>query len=84
MRSSRRLLKTLSGHKQSCVGLDYSPDGTLLASGGDNSTIRYWRASDGAPLRTVDNGHHVDKVVFSRDGQWLASGGHPRGMVGEF
>jgi WD40 repeat protein len=79
-----RPLKTLSGHKQSCVGLDYSPDGTLLASGGDDSTIRYWRASDGAPLRTVDNGHHVDKVVFSRNGKWLASGGPPHGLIGEF
>jgi len=78
-----RPLKTLSGHKQSCVGLDYSPDGNLLASGGDDSTIRYWRPSDGAALRTIENGHHVDKVVFSRDGKWLASGGHPHGMAGE-
>jgi len=76
-------LKTLPGHKQSCVGLDYSPDGTLLASGGDDAKIRYWRASDGAALRTVDNTRHVDKVVFSKDGKWLASGGHPHGMVGE-
>lgn len=76
-------LKTLAGHKQSCVGLDYGPDGKLLASGGDDATIRFWRASDGAPLRTVDNGRHVDKVVFSRDGRWLASGGHPHGMIGE-
>jgi len=79
-----RPLKTLAGHKQSCVGLDYSPDGKLIASGGDDSTIRYWRASDGAPLKTVDNGHHVDKVAFSRDGRWLASGGHPHGLIGEF
>lgn len=78
-----RLLKTLSGHEQSCVGLDYSPDGTILASGGDDAKVRYWRASDGAALRTVDNGHHVDKVAFSPDGKWLASGGHPHGMVGE-
>jgi WD40 repeat protein len=78
-----RPLKTLNGHKQSCVGLDYSPDGKLLASGGDDATIRYWRAADGAPLRTVENRHHVDKVTFSRDGKWLASGGHPHGLVGE-
>lgn len=78
-----RPLKTLAGHKQSCVGLDYSPDGALLASGGDDATIRYWRASDGAAMRTVDNTRQVDKVVFSRDGKWLASGGHPHGLIGE-
>jgi WD40 repeat protein len=79
-----RALKTLKGHQQSCVGLAYSPEGKLLASGGDDSTIRYWRASDGTALRTIDNGHHVDKITFSRDGRWLASGGHPHGLVGEF
>lgn len=78
-----RALKTLAGHQQSCVGLDYSRDGKLLASGGDDSTIRYWRASDGAPLRTVDNGRHVDKLAFSPDGQFIASGGHPHGELGE-
>jgi WD40 repeat protein len=80
---SARPLKTLSGHSQAVVGLDFSPDGKLLATGADDSTIRYWRASDGAPLRTIENGTHVDKVAFSPDGRWLASGGHPRGQVGE-
>ena len=78
-----RALKTLAGHQQSCVGLDYNPEGSLLASGGDDSAIRYWRASDGAPLRTIVNGHHVDKLAFSPDGQWIASGGHPHGEIGE-
>ena len=78
-----RALKTLAGHTQSCVGLDYSPDGSLLVSGGDDAMIRYWRASDGAALRAADNGRHVDKVTFSRDGKWLATGGHPHGMIGE-
>ena len=78
-----RQLKTLTGHTQAVVGLDFSPDGTLLATGGDDATIRYWRASDGKLLKTVDNGRHVDKVAFSPDGRWIASGGHPHGMVGE-
>ena len=79
-----RALKTLVGHSQAVVGLDFSPNGKLLVTGGDDSTLRYWRASDGMPLRTIDNGTHVDMIAFSPDGQWIASGGHPRGTVGEF
>jgi WD40 repeat protein len=81
--NSGRELKTLKGHTQAVVGLDFSPDGKLLVTGGDDSTIRFWRASDGAPLKTVDNGRHVDKIAFSPDGRWIASGGHPHGTVGE-
>ena len=80
---SGRALKRLVGHSQAVVGLDFSPNGKLLVTGGDDSTLRYWRASDGMPLKTVDNGTHVDMIAFSPDGQWIASGGHPRGTVGE-
>ena len=80
---SGRSLKVLSGHRQAVVGLDFSPDGKLLVTGGDDSTLRYWRASDGMPLRTIENGSHVDMIAFSPDGQWIASGGHPHGTIGE-
>ena len=80
--ATARELKKLTGHSQAVVGLDYSPNGALLATGADDSTIRLWRASDGALLRTTDTGLHVDKVAFSPDGQWIASGGHARGPVG--
>jgi len=78
---SGRGLRTLTGHTEAIVGLDFSPDGKLLVSGADDSTIRFWRASDGMPLRTIVNGTHVDKVAFSPDGEWLASGGHPWGSL---
>ena len=77
-----RLVNVLAGHSQAIVGLDYSPDGKTLATGADNSTIRFWRTADGAPLQTIHNGPHVDKVAFSPDGRWLASGGHARGAAG--
>jgi WD40 repeat protein len=80
--ASGRLVKILSGHTQAVVGLAFSPDGKLLATGADDSTIRLWRTSDGRPLRVIDAGRHVDSVGFSRDGRWLASGGHARGAVG--
>ena len=80
--SSGHEIKTLTGHSQAIVGLDYSPEGRILATGADDSTIRFWRAADGMPLRVIDNGLHVDKVAFSPDGRWLASGGHAHGAIG--
>jgi WD40 repeat protein len=66
------------------VELAYSPDGKLLASGGDDSKVRIWRVGDGQLLRTLDHdGHHVYAVGFSRDGRYLATGGRDHGTFGE-
>src|SRR5207245_421733 len=42
------------GHTGYVVALAYSPDGAGLASGSSDSTLRFWRVADGAPLKTYD------------------------------
>jgi eukaryotic-like serine/threonine-protein kinase len=69
----------LIGHTQDVVSVAYSPDGRWLLSGGDDGSVRLWRATDGQLERVL--GSHtrgIDHVIFSADGRLAASSGLDR------
>ena len=70
--STRHVLR---GHTGEVNSVAFSPDGTTLASGSDDGTIRLWNAGTGERMRTWP-GHTepVLSVAFSPDGTTLASG----------
>jgi WD40 repeat protein/subtilase family serine protease len=63
------------GHSDLVHSVAFSPDGSLLASGSWDYTIKLWRVSDGALVRTLTHTGLVTSVAFSPDGSLLASGG---------
>jgi hypothetical protein len=57
----------------------YSPDGSRIASGGRDKTLRVWDAATGQALLTLKgHTHAVKALAFSPDGSRLASGAEDR------
>jgi WD40 repeat protein/tRNA A-37 threonylcarbamoyl transferase component Bud32 len=73
---------TLSGHNGEIPGVEWSPDGTMLATCSYDYTIIVWDAETGECLRTL-RGHDdwVRGLAWSPVGPMLASGSYNDGTV---
>src|SRR5215208_3972220 len=71
-----KLVLKYSGHGEGIrnSGIAFSPDGTWIASSGNDSTIKVWDAETGADIFTL-TGHTVPTfgVMFSSDGSSLVT-----------
>ncbi|EIN03656.1 hypothetical protein PUNSTDRAFT_139370 [Punctularia strigosozonata HHB-11173 SS5] len=75
-----RLLKAVEGHTNIVCSVSFSPDGSQIASGSNDNTIRIWNTDTGKEIREPLRGHTdwVRSVSFSPDGKRLASASYDK------
>jgi len=62
----------LTGHKRSVYALAFSPDGHILATGGEENVARLWDAATGQTRGELNVGSHAHGLTFSLDGRTVA------------
>jgi WD40 repeat protein len=73
--ATRRLIRRFVDHEGWVHAIAFSPNGTLLASGGEDGTIRVRDLKSGGVYALPAGNAHVRAVAFSRDGTRLAATG---------
>ena len=71
---------TLQGHTEYVTSVAYSPNGSRIASGSADDTVRIWNVATGEPVGHPLQGHTslVTSVAYSPNGSRIASGSWDR------
>jgi ribosome assembly protein 4 len=74
VRPVTRCTDTMPGHTEAVLHVSYSPDGRHLASGGGDTTVRFWDVNTSLPKFTCkQHKNHVLCTAWSPDGTRFAS-----------
>jgi WD40 repeat protein len=70
-----RLIMSLNEHSDRVMTCVFSPDGAMIASGGQDCTVRLWDVKNGKEIAVLArNSSAVNACAFSPDGEKIVSG----------
>ena len=70
-------VREIKGHTGAVLDVEYSPDGTMLASASEDNMVKLWDSTNGDLIRNVTTcGNYATAVNWSADGSILATGSH--------
>jgi WD40 repeat protein len=73
--TSGKTLRTLLGHTEGLTSLEFSPDGSALASCSEDYTLKLWSTGTGTLIRTYRGHlHDISRAAFFPDGSKVVSG----------
>ncbi|MFH2006765.1 MAG: WD40 repeat domain-containing protein [bacterium] len=68
----------LQAHEGGAMAVRFSPDGSTVATAGDDRTVKIWDVAGGRLVRTLSGS--ATTLSFSRDGRLLATAGEDRNV----
>lgn len=71
--AEKREERVLPCHQSAVYSLAFNADGTLLASGSMDDTVRVWNTADWSNTVALKHGTHIYGLAFSPDGSRLAT-----------
>ena len=73
--NKKKEISKLTGFQSHIVELSYSPDGKILASAGNDGTIRFLDPNSGRELKIFATGHNGSRIglAFTKDNKMLVS-----------
>ncbi|KAG2486351.1 hypothetical protein HYH03_014932 [Edaphochlamys debaryana] len=75
IRPVARCTSSMPGHSEAVLSVNFSPCGTMLASGSGDTTVRFWDLNTQTPKHECKaHKNWVLVVAWSPDAKWVASG----------